>query len=281
MPFLRRIAAAVLRRFAVSDAAIERLRPVPSPDVLAVVRVGSARHLIKRRGLERTLSVVRAAQRAHQELGQRGFPVPVLARAPDGEALVEVEGPGGSRAWYEVQELLRGERPSWRRDHESRRAGALLARLHASPLGSGAPASKFVAQRRRWLIEPLERLRCRYPQAHGIGVHIERMAAPWAQAEPVLIHGDFQADNLLSDGRGLQLIDLDEAGSGDAAIDLSLFLRRLDGDSGGARAFLDGYLAGRPLASSLALGIRAWSLSWGPEEDPTKLLSWLSTCGID
>jgi hypothetical protein len=277
---LRRIAAEVIERFALGDAAIERVRPAPSADVLALIRVGSARHLIKRRDLGRTLAVVRATQRLQHELRQGGFPVPVLARAPDGEALAGIDGAGGSQAWYEVQGLLRGERPSWRRDHDCRAAGALLARLHATPLGSGVPASKFVADRRRWLIEPLERLRRRYPQAREIAVLIDGMAAPWAQAAPVLTHGDFQADNLLSDERGLQLIDLDEAGGGDAAIDLSLFLRRLDGDTAGARAFLVGYLPGTALSPSLALGIRARSLGWGPEEDPARLLGWLSSCGI-
>ncbi|MGH7149267.1 MAG: phosphotransferase family protein, partial [Planctomycetota bacterium] len=146
-----------------------------------------------------------------------------------------------------------------------RAAGGALAAFHRC--GLPLPDSESGAER-------IERLRREYAA-------LERLGEPWAGralrlldriggdsgTSAAVVHGDFHAEQVLSDGGTIAFLDLDGAGAGDPLLDLGSFLGHLrllvrSGDlteeeaGNGAEAFLGAYGArveGLEGATALAL----------------------------
>ena len=140
-------------------------------------------------------------------------------------------------------------------------AGSALAQLHSRrPLRrlGGVPASAHAERLRETQAQVLALLpRLRDVVADTV---TDLLAGqPGVPHEPVMLHGDFSADQVVVDGAGaVTLIDLDSACLGDAAQDLgSLWAAALvDAQTRGVcsdsriEAALDGYAAVRPLPTS-------------------------------
>ncbi|HEX2103546.1 MAG TPA: phosphotransferase [Solirubrobacteraceae bacterium] len=165
-----------------------------------------------------------ASRRAHEALyGEIGsihsaVRVPaVLAWSPD-ERMLVVEAMRGRR----IDTLFGPDLV-----HAMRRFGAALACLHSVPVPGGLPAfGRLDPARQRAAADTIGRTR------PDVAAAAERLAgdlaaeAPRGEA-PVCLHGDVHLKNGLIDGRRVALIDLDQAGLGQAAADLASVLASL------------------------------------------------------
>lgn len=183
------------------------------------------------------------------------------------------------RPWFGDTDLLTtgsAEGTAW--------AGAVLARLHAATADVLADDDLAVALHARpvgladaaVLAEDLAAL------DRGLGARLARLAErladrPALSGPPVLLHGDFSADQVLVDSAaGTRLLnDLDRAGLGAAALDLGSWLAVADGNPDEADALLRGYAdgAGRvpdadELTTALASGLASRALAPLRAADP-------------
>ena len=139
-------------------------------------------------------------------------------------------------------------------------AGAALAALHAQP-ADGLPRLARAEEARQLCARAEELAHTFPPLAERAAVLARRLATRLRDAPTAehAIHGDFYAKQVLLDGRGVGIIDLDQAARGDPAFDLGRFIAHLeraalrDGLPARhvadlTRAFLEGYQAatGRP-----------------------------------
>jgi len=160
-----------------------------------------------------------------------------------------------------VQTRVQGVMPRSARD-VSQRAGALLARLHATPLRPESP-----------LVTPEVQLARAATTARFLGAIIpevdsaaSRLAAtlsetlpPW---EPVTCHGDFHADQLLDVGPGpLAVVDTDHLSRAPAGVDIGMFVATAlfgdDDDLALVQSLLTGVLEGYGRSS----GTERWYVS--------------------
>ena len=144
------------------------------------------------------------------------------------------------------------------------RLGAAIAHFHRTPgEGLAGPFGRLQLPR---VVHGAELVAGARPE---LAAALQLVAGRLADGPPsgdamVLLHGDCHPKNSLVDGGRLALIDLDQAGIGSAACDLSSLLARLhhgailgetdavEADRLGA-AFLDGYAAVRPLPDAASL----------------------------
>jgi Ser/Thr protein kinase RdoA (MazF antagonist) len=148
-----------------------------------------------------------------------------------------------------------------------RRLGRAIAFVHAIPLDGPVPAmrrfGRFDLGRVTHAGELISQAR---PELAAVAkTLVDRLASePPALQEQVLLHGDCHPGNVLVTGDQLSLIDLDQAGTGPAAADISSLLARLnygsvlrEGDPATAtamtNAFLEGYAQVRALPDDRTL----------------------------
>lgn len=145
-------------------------------------------------------------------------------------------------------------------------AGAALAALHGRgqgllPHDLGLPRhdAAALARRRQVVVVALTGLDRELGRwAEGL---VARIATPDPGAGPVLLHGDFSADQVHpGDGSGVRLLDPDRLGTGDPRLDLGSFLawERISGSPDAVgRALLAGYTEAAPGAGWVAPGALA------------------------
>jgi aminoglycoside phosphotransferase (APT) family kinase protein len=141
----------------------------------------------------------------------------------------------GSPLWSAVLAALPPQRESL-----FRRLGALLRRVHASPV----PAE--VAESEPWISRQLAAARGNLAWCDGTpAVLADLERSPPEPAAETLIHGDLALDNVLVDERGrLSLIDWAGGGPGDPRYDIALALQtkpELDLSAADVGAFFAGY----------------------------------------
>jgi Ser/Thr protein kinase RdoA (MazF antagonist) len=195
-----------------------------------------------------------ASRHAHAALFQHVGPshsalrVPaVLAWSPEDRMLV-VEAVGGRR----IDTLLGPDLV-----HAMRRFGAALACFHSLPVPDGVPAfDRLDPARQGVAAETIGRAR---PDVAASAARLAGELADDARVgeAPVCVHGDVHPKNGLLDGRRVALIDLDQAGIGQAAADVGSVLAGLryralvtDETARGEKlraALLDGYSSLREL----------------------------------
>jgi aminoglycoside phosphotransferase len=140
------------------------------------------------------------------------------------------------------------------------RLGAAIARLHELVPPAGTPTFQRLGGRR--LDGAVAVIAAARPDVAGVLHDLRRRLAAWRSGGPgVLLHGDCHPKNLLVDGDAVALIDLDQAGVGEAAADIGSYLARLrlatalgrqtpEEAAAMATAFVAGYDAVRPQPSA-------------------------------
>lgn len=188
-----------------------------------VVRYNPHRRLVLRdRGRALKLADPAAVPFAAAALAGQGHPVLAPQRVLDG---------AWAYPWWGDGDLASRPDPA-----QLRRAGGALARLHAAS----------VAGLRLPLLEPTEIARTAASavatllpsvadRAHRLA---DRLAGLRPVTPPVFCHGDWSADQVLTDGREIRIIDLDRAALAPGEYDLGSYLA-----CGGDPALLEGYRA--------------------------------------
>jgi hypothetical protein len=226
-----------------------------------------------------------AAQPAHddaerlfqQQLQLHG--VPVLPRLGDAEC--SSHGISASPVWGD-RDLAASN------NHEGARlAGEALARLHGIPVQTEPwPARREDLQRQ--IAATHRMVAALLPALEGPAATVadrirRRLEDPAGRGNAVLIHGDFSADQVLTSGSEVRLIDFDRARHGAPEADLGSFaaveeMIRWRGHADSARAphterLIDGYVqAGgrfRPAAVDAWAAFRMFSNSVDPFRDRT------------
>lgn len=137
----------------------------------------------------------------------------------------------------------------------ARKAGAMLARIHALPCD---PPPPFLADGNAWTLWFLQSgempapLRA-HPDGRAIWDAVRAHLPDFKQSKNALHHGDYWEGNLLWQGEAISAVmDWEEAGYGEPGADVAYFLMgmALVGQPGAARAFLRAYetAAGGPVA---------------------------------
>ncbi|QZY51416.1 phosphotransferase family protein [Leucobacter tenebrionis] len=212
-----------------------------------VIRYNPLRRLVLRDGrqaLKITADAGSASPVIARVLAERGLPVLVPEQLAEGVT---------SCPWWGVGDLSHSNAAGL-----ARQAGEALAGVHAlAP--DGLPLSALdPARLTRTAITAVTAL---LPQLSG---QLERLGATLSElrggGSGVLSHGDWSADQVLTDGREVRIIDLDRAVAAPPEYDLGTYLA-----CGGDPALLDGYreAGGRidrrslPVWRSLAVLLRA------------------------
>jgi len=146
------------------------------------------------------------------------------------------------------------------------RLGGAIAAMHDLPLDTaGASAPRFGRLLPQRVVHSAELVACARP---GLAGRCDQLAAALAdgprRGPVVLLHGDCHPKNALFDGDRVSLVDLDQAGLGDAAADVGSLLARLrhgtllgehDERTADAlvAAFVAGYAAVRPMPDAASV----------------------------
>lgn len=150
--------------------------------------------------------------------GQLG--VPPIRRTAEGESLVMVQAPEGSRALV-ISEWLDGSKPKPPYDDDLyERLGRLAARFHAATDGFFVSPDTTVFDLDRCLEQPLAAiepmLRRDRPNVFGAIRHLATAARDRLTADPPgdhgIGHGDVTLDNILITDAGMTLHDFDRTG---------------------------------------------------------------------
>jgi hypothetical protein len=214
------------------DRGLERLGAVQRPgrELLSgdarVLRYKPERRLVL---VEQTPSasivIKTAAQPAHddverlfqQQLQLHG--VPVLPRLGDAEC--SSHGISASPVWGDGDLAARDDQDG------AHRAGEALARLHGIPV-QAEPWPARLEDLQRQIAATHHMVAALLPALEGPAATVadrirRRLADPAGHGAAVLVHGDFSADQVLTSGSEVRLIDFDRAHTGTAEADLGSF----------------------------------------------------------
>lgn len=230
---------------------LRRMRP-ELVEGAQVLRHNPHRRLVLRAGEK----VVKIAAETRGEAG-RIAAVTALAGAGVPVLVPDSAGPGvTTTTWWG-----RGDLAGRREPRAAAAAGAALARLHR--VGSVRPPAGLVA---RELTTAVRAVTVLAPAAGERAAALALAALPVADADEVVLHGDFTADQVLVDGAEVRLIDFDRLTSGAPERDLGSFvagerLRQRAGERGDAddlaETLLDAYRAAGGSVDERAL--RRWT----------------------
>ncbi|MFF2246689.1 phosphotransferase family protein [Arthrobacter sp. NPDC058130] len=220
-PNLRWLRGHGLGRLGALPAAARFLDPPVS-----VLRYNPGRRLVARVPSATLPVVVKAAVQTdgaaaglglRQRLESHG--IPVLPELADAECAAH--GISASPDWGH------GDLSGAGNDSAAYRAGKALAAIHGMDAGPGADPAAEAADLERQLAATRSMIACLLP---GLEAPITRLtgrllatvgaASPHG---PVLVHGDFSADQVLVDGEDVRIIDFDRVRTSDPARDLGSF----------------------------------------------------------
>lgn len=185
-----------------------------------VMRYNPHRRLVLRRATGEGSDLLRITARKHdrpgrtlERLRRRGVPVVLPTTAT---------GVRDSRRVTVWPWVGRGDLAALPETRAAGLAGAALARLQSAPARLGRHDHTEPALRVR-LVALAEDVRRLDPDAGRRFRLLSSSLDLTGRHAPVLVHGDFSADQVLLDGDGVRVVDLDRMGCGDAHIDLGCF----------------------------------------------------------
>ena len=184
-------------------------------------------------------------------------------------------------------------------DH-TRRAGRVLAALHAAPPASGL-VERTVDSEARVLRDLVEGVGWLVPASRDVAARLGSRVLGLLGAMPAvhcLVHGDFYANQVLLAREGIRILDSDELCLGHPAADLGLFIAHLEREvfcrqlsvaeaEALAEALIDGYASAGGVAEPRAVRVYTvfgmMQLAHRPFRDgeatwPARTLTWLHRC---
>ena len=222
-PNLRWLRDHGLRRLGALPAAGSFLDPPVS-----VLRYNPERRLVARVPTETVPVVVKTAVQADEaaaglRLRQRlqSHGIPVLPELADPECAAH--GISASPGWGQ------GDLGGGGNDPAAYRAGQALAAIHGMDAGAGADPMTDREDLARQLAATRSMITCLLP---GLQAPVDALtgrllaavgAAGPQRQQPVMVHGDFSADQVLVDGPAIRIIDFDRVTTSDPARDLGSF----------------------------------------------------------
>jgi len=215
------------------DHGLRRLGALPSagsflaPPV-SVLRYNPERRLVARVPTETVPVVVKTAVQADEaaaglRLRQRlqSHGIPVLPELADPECAAH--GISASPGWGQ------GDLGGGGNDPAAYRAGQALAAIHGMDTDPGADPMADMEDLVRQLMATRSMITCLLP---GLEAPVDALtgrllaavgAAGPRRQQPVMVHGDFSADQVLVDGPAIRIIDFDRVTTSDPARDLGSF----------------------------------------------------------
>lgn len=213
-------------------------------------------------------------------LARRGFPVPRVFRADDGEAIFDLAGRPVA-----VFSFVEGDHPDEDDASSIERAGRWLARLHNEIEGFTPEAaclySEFVEVDRCNGESPLARYRDLVDAVDAFRPEADRLREAAAELPSGVIHADFSAENLLCDGDRLTaVLDFDTSYVGTFVRDLAEAIliwgydgRSLELDPARVAPLVAGYEAVRGLGDA-ERHVLATSVQLACFSDAVRFLVW-------
>jgi hypothetical protein len=184
--------------------------------------------------------------RLRQRLDAHG--VPVLPELADAECAAH--GISASPEWGD------GDLGSTDNDAAAYRAGEALAAIHGVPVGATEETANEVRNVERQLAATRSMIAALLPELEAPATRLAdrllaQLHAPDLHGQPVLVHGDFSADQVLVRGSTVRIIDFDRFRTADPALDIGSFaaVEEITGhrpggpEAGGRKAahLIDGY----------------------------------------